>query len=111
MLQDRLVCGITDTTVQKRLLAERELTLDKAISLAQSVEIAEKGAKDFRSPTGSTMELHKVSGRAGARSENKAGQAKDKPPVCYRCGGKYLATKCRFATEELSLVWETRPYC
>ena len=100
MLRDRLVCGITDTTVQKRLLAERELTLDKAISLAQSVEIAEKGAKDLRSPTDSTTELHKVSGGAGARSENKAGQVKDKPPICYRCGGKHLATKCRFATEE-----------
>ena len=44
--------------------------------------------------------VHKVSGGAGACSENKAGQAKDKPPVCYRCGGKHLATKCRFATEE-----------
>ena len=101
MLQDRLVCGITDTTVQKCLLAERELTLDKAISLAQSVEIAEKGAKDLRTLTEITTELHKVSGGAGVRSENKAGQAKDKKnSVYYRCGGKHLATKCRFAAEE-----------
>ena len=34
MLRDRLVCGITDTSVQKRLLAEKDLTLDKAVSLA-----------------------------------------------------------------------------
>ena len=48
MIQDRLVCGITNTTVQKRLLAEKELSLDKAVSLAQSVEVAEQGAKDLQ---------------------------------------------------------------
>ena len=45
MLRDRLVCRITDTSVQKRLLAEKDLTLDKAVSLAQSVEIARRGPK------------------------------------------------------------------
>ena len=50
MLHDRLVCGITDTTMQKSLLSERDLTLAKAISLAQSVEIAEKGAKELQTP-------------------------------------------------------------
>ena len=30
MLRDRLVCGITNRTVQKRLLAEKDLTLEKA---------------------------------------------------------------------------------
>ena len=49
MLRDRLVCGIKNTTVQKWLLAEKELSLDKAVSLAQSVEIAEQGAKDLQS--------------------------------------------------------------
>jgi len=51
MLRDRMVCGIANGTVQKRLLADKELTLEKAISLAQSVEIAEKGAKDLQLPT------------------------------------------------------------
>ena len=51
MLCDSLVCGITDTTVQKRLLAEKDLTLDKAISLPQSVEVAEKGTiRTFKPP-------------------------------------------------------------
>ena len=61
MLHDRMVCGILDKTVQKRLLAERDLTLAKAISLAQSVEIAEKGANELQTPTGNMTELHKVS--------------------------------------------------
>ena len=32
MLWDRLECSITDTTVQKQLLAEKDLTLDNAVS-------------------------------------------------------------------------------
>ena len=50
MLRDRLVCGITNSAVQKRLLAKKKLTLDKAVSLAQAVEIAEKGSKDLHAP-------------------------------------------------------------
>ena len=55
MLHDHLVCGIMDTTVQKRLLAEKDLTLDKAVSLAQSVEMADKGTKDLKSPNSLTI--------------------------------------------------------
>ena len=40
-----------DTTVQKHLLAEKDLMLDKAVSLAQSVEMADKGTKDLKSPS------------------------------------------------------------
>ena len=50
MLRDRLVCGITDTTVQKRLLAEKELTLERAVSLVQSVEIAKRGQRTCKAP-------------------------------------------------------------
>ena len=39
---------ITGTSVQKRLLAEKDLALDKAIALVRAVEIAEKGAKDLQ---------------------------------------------------------------
>ena len=95
MLCDGLVCGITDTTVQKRLLAEKDLTLDKTVGLPQSVEIAEKVAKDFQTSTGTTTELHKLSHGATSRSQNKSEKSKDKSnPVCYHCGGKHLATKC-----------------
>ena len=33
-------------------------------------------------------------------SENKSREAKYKyPPVCFRCGGRHLATNCRFVSE------------
>jgi len=49
MLRDRLVCGITNSAVQKQLLAKKEVTLNKAVSLTQAVEIAKKGAKNLQS--------------------------------------------------------------
>ena len=37
MRRDRLMCGIRDTSVQRRLLAEPDLTFKKAMELAQTV--------------------------------------------------------------------------
>lgn len=45
MLRDRLVCGINDGSIQKRLLAESKLTYQKAVELAQGLEAADKNAK------------------------------------------------------------------
>ena len=36
MLRDRLVCGIADSRLQRRLLAEPDLTFKKALELAQA---------------------------------------------------------------------------
>ena len=43
-LRDRLVCGLSNEAVQRRLLSEEDLTLTKAIELALSLEAAEKNA-------------------------------------------------------------------
>ena len=40
-LRDRLVCGIQSKAIQKRLLAEADLTLQKAYEVAQGIEAAE----------------------------------------------------------------------
>ena len=52
MLRDRLVCGIKDSRVQRRLLSETDLTFKKAFELAQASEVAEKNARDLHKPTG-----------------------------------------------------------
>ena len=41
-LRDRLVCGMRNTSAQKRLLAEADLTFKKALELSQGMEAAEK---------------------------------------------------------------------
>ncbi len=47
MLRDRIVCGINNTKIQQKLLAEKTLTLAKAIELAQGMETAAKNAKEL----------------------------------------------------------------
>ncbi len=49
MLRDRLVWGVKDTYIQKKLLAERDLTLAKAIQIAQSAETADKNLREMGS--------------------------------------------------------------
>ena len=42
MLHDRLICGINNATIQRRLLAESNLTLSKVISVAQAAKMYTK---------------------------------------------------------------------
>ena len=47
MLRDRIVCGISNAQIQKRLLAEKTLTFAKALELAQGSHAAVKNAKEL----------------------------------------------------------------
>ena len=47
MLRDRLVCGIQNTHIQKRLLGEKTLTFARALELSQVLETASKNAKEL----------------------------------------------------------------
>eukprot|EP00731_Ephydatia_muelleri_P037009 Em0376g4a len=85
MLRDRLVCGIRDIRVQRRLLAEPGLTFTKAFGLAQSAELAEKNVQDLQQSEGSPVHpVHKVEPAGKPWSGN-----------CSRCGGKHKASDCR----------------
>ena len=47
MLRDRLVCGICNDSMQRRLLAEPKLTFKKAYELATAMESAARDAQDL----------------------------------------------------------------
>ena len=49
MVRDRLVCGVNDNAIQKRLLAEPSLTYQKAVELALSIETAAQSMRELRS--------------------------------------------------------------
>ena len=42
MLRDRLVCGVNDELIQRRLLSERGLTYERALEIALAIETAPK---------------------------------------------------------------------
>jgi hypothetical protein len=74
MLRDRLVCGTKDIRVQRRLLAEPDLTLKKAFEMAQAAEVAAKDAKDLQKPTATPVLRTQVQNSRTVRTA-----------PCYRC--------------------------
>ena len=96
MLRDRLVCGVNHDTIQSRLLAEKDLTYEKAIELDQAVETAQKNAKIIKN--GSTDSKQQGVHYTGSQGQDKKRGAdyKKGTPICYRCGGPHLAPSCRF---------------
>ena len=89
MLRDRLVCGVNDQRIQRRLLAEKDLTFDTAKQLALAVEVADKNSRELESAKSNGV--HKLS------SHSKGGGAQQQ---CYRCRGRHAADKCRFIDSE-----------
>ena len=81
MLRDRIVCGIADGRLQRRLLVEPDLSLKKALELAQAQETAEQGAQQLQQQ----------------RPQQQQQPQKQTEKQCYRCGAaNHLANACRF---------------
>ena len=84
MIRDRLVCGINDISIQKRLLAEPGLTYAKAVELAQSAETAAQSLRELRgkwesgTPTFPPPQTEEVNQAKEQRTKSTL--------ICYRCG-------------------------
>ena len=87
MLRDRLVCGVNHAGIQKCLLAEKDLTLEVALSKAQALEAAERDTQHIRTTTVSSsvqnsqvhLASHKDTGkpRTSRRVGRKQGHVSD----------------------------------
>ena len=88
MLRDRLVCGVRDIRMQRRLLAEPKLTLKPALDLSLAIEAADKDAS----------EIQKADGQGGDASVNKVDVKVNKGSEvkCSRCGGNHYPKGCHF---------------
>ena len=87
MIRDRLVCGINDTRIQRRLLQEPNLTYKCAFETAQAMEVA---AKDFQDIT------QRSSTKPTAVYRLNEKPTTTKKIECFRCGGNHYANKCSF---------------
>ena len=58
---DRLICWISNDRIQRRLLAEKDLTFDKALEVATAMEMAEKSAADLQGKAAMDTERSTVS--------------------------------------------------
>ena len=80
------------------MLAEENLTFDKALKIAKVVETAERDSRGMQDPSskGPNPAIHALSTR-------RPNQRKNVPPqldTCYRCGGKHNAASCKYKGSE-----------
>ena len=97
-LRDRLVCGLSNEQIQKRLLAESKLKFSKAVDIAVAMETATRDATEIHSEfrQEKPLGLDKLTlNRPSNRMDNIP-----PPSVCYRCGANaHVASECRFKKE------------
>ena len=88
MIRDRVVCGVNDTAVQKRLLAEPGLTYAKAVEIAQGAETAAQSLRELRPPKSesSTIASHASQQEVFKATATPAEVTARTPLTCYRCG-------------------------
>ncbi|KAL6480987.1 hypothetical protein MHYP_G00090670 [Metynnis hypsauchen] len=100
MLRDRLVCGVNDDRMQRRLLSETKLTFDKALELCQAIESASKDVREMQGKLSEDTALHAhlPKEQVGVHKVS-ADKTERKFPSCYRCKGQHSAAECKFATE------------
>eukprot|EP00731_Ephydatia_muelleri_P002940 Em0001g2940a len=90
-LRDRLVCGMKNEKVQRRLLMKRDLTFAAAV---EEMEIGEKDAAQFHGANTTPAEVHQIP-KKGIRVR------------CYRCDGTHDAREC-WVTQEQCRYCEKR---
>ena len=103
-LRDKLVCGLRNENIQKRLLTESALTFPKGQNIAVSMEIAAKDSQELAQSRSSTAaeSVNKLSG-GGRRGERPKRQFQQKTTSsrCFRCNSdKHGPDKCYFKEKE-----------
>lgn len=98
MLRDRLVCGINDETMQRRLLAESNLTFEKALKIALVMESAYKNMQDLQEKA--ACNIIKEKGNSGSSFRRTEKKTVEEGKVCYRCNGGHDPASCRFRQEK-----------
>ena len=85
------MCGLRSVAVQKQLLAQTDLMLDKALQIAQGMEAAEKSTKTLQGGDNSsyTSQIN--------RMRPSRGSSRQSTKLCYHCGHTdHIASACRF---------------
>ena len=100
MLRDRLICGINNDQMQRRLLAESKLNFEKAYELSQAMEMADHDARELQGPpTAAVNKLHKATSAVARNfptTSTRLVNHKNSQSNCYRCGGKHFTNECKF---------------
>ena len=97
MLRDRLVSGINNARIQRRLLSEVDLTFKKAYEIALSMETAAQHMAELQSTQSHISTSHSPTS-VNKVSFSKLQQPNNENEECFRCGKPHNAELCRFKT-------------
>ena len=105
-LQDRLVCGLRSETIQKHLLAEKNLTFASAIEIAQGMEAATKQSTELRLHAASEQPQYNHDIQLLAKPAAKLRKK------CYCCGRTgHLPSICHFRDQKMQKMQQVGTYC
>ena len=103
------MCGLNSSAIQKRLLAESDLILKRALEIAQSMEAAAKqaGYLNLSKPTASGDQgaVQVMTGGMAQSFGNKPNSIEGKQqfqrsPPCFRCGRQdHDTNSCKFKNQ------------
>ena len=109
MIRDRLVCGVNSDPIQRRLLAEAELTLPQAIDLAVAMETAGQNLQELAGSTqpsstaAAETSVHRVrsapsaSSRSSWERRSTSKQTRYEGERCWRCLNRtHSESECQF---------------
>ena len=107
MIRDRLVCGINDVSIQKRLLAKPGLTYAKAVEIAQSAETATQSLKELQGKRESgTSKSHSPQSEGVLRTSDSQPTRKS-TLTCCRCGrAGHTVANCKVDKDVECHQWE-----
>ena len=108
MLRDRLVCGLQDKNIQRRLLQQSDLTFEKALEVALAADNDAKRLTTTPPDKDLPTQIGKVGDRPpykppvnrGVPQQTGGGRANPGKRECTRCGGKHEATNCPYLEYE-----------
>lgn len=97
-IRDQVIAACFSTKFRKRLLAEPDLTLQKVVSIGQSLESAHYQSKEIESSAASSVESVNFTRRPQSRPRNadKSNKNTSSSKSCGRCGAKgHISSECR----------------
>ena len=109
MIRDRLVCGINDAAIQTRLLADTELTYDKAVSIALTgtQSVRELRVKQESGVTHQQQSVHKTGVQLSSSQASPVSGV-----TCFRCGWRgHTVVKCRVKRDVVCHLCGKRGHC
>ena len=105
-LRDRFVCGLNSETVQQKLLATKDLTLEKSLGVARSFESTSRDAKMIHGgglASGAAAAVVHQAEVCGPEEVHRLNQqptrGRQDTRECYKCGNVgHISVKCPYAS-------------